>query len=144
VNASHLSRSPAETRALAAALLPRLAPGDVLLLHGDLGSGKTCFVQGLAEALGWSGPVNSPTFSLVQEYPTRPPLVHADLYRLADAAQIWDTGLEEILDAPVLLAVEWSERCPAFWPANAWHLRFETLDDAPDSRRIHIYRGGPA
>ncbi len=136
----HLSHSEADTRALAAALLPHLAPGDVLLLHGDLGAGKSCFVRGLAEALGWNGPVTSPTFSLVQEYPTSPPLVHADLYRLTDPEQVWDTGLGEILDAPLLLAVEWSERVPALWPPHAWHISLLADPDDPDTRRIHIHR----
>ena len=105
------SNSEAETRAIAAALAPTLAPGAVLLLHGDLGAGKTAFVRGLAEGLGLDpDDVTSPTFTLVHEYRgTRLPLIHVDLYRL-DRAELDEIGLDQDLAATGITAVEWPER----------------------------------
>jgi tRNA threonylcarbamoyladenosine biosynthesis protein TsaE len=105
------SSSEAETRAIAAALAPTLAPGAVLLLHGDLGAGKTAFVRGLAEGLGLDpDDVTSPTFTLVHEYRGgRLPLIHVDLYRL-DRAELDEIGLDQDLAAAGVTAVEWPER----------------------------------
>jgi len=90
-----------------------LSPGDVVLLHGELGSGKTAFVKGLAEGLGIArDEVSSPTFTLVQEYRGgRLPLVHVDLYRLNDPREVEDLGLDEIAVDGVL-AVEWADKLP--------------------------------
>ena len=105
------TESEEETRKVATALADRLAPGSVILLHGDLGAGKTAFVRGLAEGLGLSDdPVSSPTFTLVHEYTGgRVPLYHADLYRLPDGARLDDLGLDEVAEDGVL-AIEWPER----------------------------------
>ena len=90
-----------------------LSPGDVVLLHGELGSGKTAFVKGLAEGLGIArDEVSSPTFTLVQEYRGgRLTLVHVDLYRLNDPREVDDLGLDEIAVDGVL-AVEWADKLP--------------------------------
>lgn len=118
-----LTTGEAETTAAGEAFAARVGAGDVLLLFGDLGAGKTAFVRGLAQGLGaLADAVTSPTFTLVQEYPGRLTLFHADLYRLAPA-EVADLGLEEI-SADGVLAVEWADR----WedaPAAAWHIRFE-------------------
>lgn len=98
----------AATRALGAALALRLGVGDVVRLEGPLGAGKTTFVRGLLEALGHEGPVRSPTFNLLQGFDTRPPVLHADLYRVASAE---GTGLEDYLDTHLVL-VEWPDRLP--------------------------------
>ena len=88
-----------------------MSAGDVVLLNGDLGAGKTAFVKGLAEGLGVSGDeVSSPTFTIMQEYRGgRLPLFHVDLYRLDDPREVDDLGLEEIAEAGVL-AIEWAEK----------------------------------
>jgi tRNA threonylcarbamoyladenosine biosynthesis protein TsaE len=102
-----------ETAALGRELAGTLSAGDVVLLVGDLGAGKTAFVRGLAEGLGvGGGEVSSPTFTLVQEYRGgRLPLFHVDLYRLNDPREIDDLGLTEIAEDGVL-AIEWAERLP--------------------------------
>jgi tRNA threonylcarbamoyladenosine biosynthesis protein TsaE len=107
------THSELETAALGRELGATLSAGDVVLLVGDLGAGKTAFVRGLAEGLGVGGDeVSSPTFTLVQEYRSgRLPLFHVDLYRLNDPREIDDLGLDEIADDGVL-AVEWAERLP--------------------------------
>jgi tRNA threonylcarbamoyladenosine biosynthesis protein TsaE len=135
------SRSEADTRNVAAGLVSTLTPGDVLLLHGDLGSGKTCFVQGLLEGLGWEGAVTSPTYALIQEYSTSPAVVHADLYRLLDPEEIWEIGFEELLESGAIVAVEWSERVPGFWPETAWEVTLTSDPEHPDEREIVIRKG---
>jgi tRNA threonylcarbamoyladenosine biosynthesis protein TsaE len=107
------TRSEAETAAVGRDLARTLDAGAVVLLSGDLGAGKTAFVRGLAEGLGVDpADVSSPTFTLVQEYRRgRLPLFHADLYRLNDAREIEDLGLDEIAGDGVL-AIEWAEKLP--------------------------------
>ena len=100
------SGSEAETRALACELAGRLRAGDVVLLEGPLGAGKTTFVRGFLEALGQLGPVRSPTFNLIQTFETTPPVMHADLYRVSGWHGI---GLEEYLETHVCL-IEWPDR----------------------------------
>ena len=138
-----VTHSPEETWRLAAALLPRLPPGAVLALHGELGSGKTCFVQGLARALGVRQAVTSPTFTLIHEYPGARPLYHVDLYRLRDAGDARDLGLEEYIQGDGLTVIEWAERAAELLPPDAWHLRFEAGAE-PDERRITIEEPAPA
>src|SRR3954454_6191052 len=90
--------SPHETRALGAALAAILRPGDVVVLEGDLGAGKTTFAQGVGRALGIDEPVVSPTFTIVREYDCRVPLAHVDVYRLESLGELHDLGFEEVLD----------------------------------------------
>ena len=108
-----MTHSERETADVALQLAQTLRPGDVVLLHGELGAGKTAFVRGLAEGLGISpDAVSSPTFTLIQEYRGgRLPLFHVDLYRLDDPREIDDLGLEEIA-ADGVLAIEWAEKLP--------------------------------
>ena len=135
----HTSTSESETRAIAAALAPGLAPGAVVLLSGDLGAGKTAFVRGLAEGLGIDADeVTSPTFTLVHEYRGgRLPLIHVDLYRL-DRAELDEIGLDQDLAATGVTAVEWSERL-ARPIAGATLVHIE--DGGGDTRRIQITNG---
>jgi tRNA threonylcarbamoyladenosine biosynthesis protein TsaE len=108
---THQSSSEEQTRQIAAALAKNVRAGDVLLLAGDLGAGKTAFVRGLAEGLGVNADeVTSPTFTLVHEYRGgRLPLIHVDLYRL-DRADLDDIGLDQDLAAQGIVAIEWPER----------------------------------
>jgi tRNA threonylcarbamoyladenosine biosynthesis protein TsaE len=112
-----------ETRALAAAWTAELPADATVALHGDLGAGKTTWVQGMAAGLGITGPVTSPTFTIYNLHrgPARL-LVHLDAYRLTSAAEAEDLLLEEFLVSPWCLAVEWPERLPGWIPADAWHL----------------------
>ena len=135
--AEYITHSAAETRRLARCLLKTLPGRAVLALHGDLGGGKTCFVQGLAEGLGIRQPVTSPTFTLVHEYQGKRRLVHADLYRIRSTDDALSLGLDEYFETDGVVAVEWAERAAELLPADVVHIRFETLD-APRARRITV------
>ena len=130
------SNSEADTRAIAAALAPTLAPGAVILLSGDLGAGKTAFVRGLAEGLSVDpGEVTSPTFTLVHEYRGgRLPLIHVDLYRL-DRAELDEIGLDQDLAAQGVTAVEWAERLTRAIPES---IAVRITDLGEDRRQISI------
>lgn len=102
--------SEQETEALAQSLAAQLKAGDILALDGDLGAGKTAFTRGLARGLGYPGRVQSPTFTVVNEYEGgRLPLFHFDLYRLASPDELFDIGWEDYLDRGGVCCVEWSE-----------------------------------
>lgn len=136
----HVSDSPEQTRAIAATLVNQLPDRAVVALHGDLGAGKTCFVKGMALALGIQEAVTSPTYTLIHEYQAPRPLFHADLYRLADEADTSSIGLEEYLDMPRgITAIEWPERAGNLIPADAVHVTLE-LGDQHYQRRIRIVR----
>lgn len=132
------SHSVGDTHKLARHLLKQVPGPMVLALHGELGSGKTCFVQGLAAALGIDRPVTSPTFTLVHEYKGTRPLVHVDLYRLRDSLDALMLGMEEYFDSDGVTAVEWADRADDIFPAGAIHLYFETHPESPHARRITI------
>ena len=104
------STSEGETEAIGRDLAARLAPGAVVAFTGDLGAGKTAFVRGMAQGLGISQRVTSPTFTIVNEYEGgRLPLFHFDMYRLRDAEDLFDIGWEDFLARGGICAVEWSE-----------------------------------
>jgi tRNA threonylcarbamoyladenosine biosynthesis protein TsaE len=113
------SSSPSDTKQFAARLAPFLGAGDLILLGGDLGAGKTTFTQGLAQGLGVAEPVTSPTFTLVRSYRTtqRFELLHADVYRLERLQEVIDLGLAEMLEEGAVGVVEWGERAAAALPA---------------------------
>ena len=115
------------TKAIGAALANILEPGDVVGLTGDLGAGKTRFVQGAAAALDVEDPVVSPTFMLVREYEGRVPVHHLDAYRLSGAAELEDLGIDEVLPADAVAFVEWADRVvdalPESWLELALHTR---------------------
>jgi tRNA threonylcarbamoyladenosine biosynthesis protein TsaE len=133
------SRGPAETRRLGERLARFLEPGDVLLLQGDLGAGKTCFAQGIGRGLRVKETVKSSSFVLVNEYSGRLHVYHADLFRLNDPLEVADLALEEnALDG--LLLVEWPERALAELPLEHLLIRFEVIDDR--TRQISLQAQG--
>lgn len=120
------------TRAHGRATSAALPRGGVLALHGGLGAGKTTWTQGLAEGLGVEGPVRSPTYTYRFDYapPDGRTLVHADLYRIPEGADLTGFGLDELFDDPgTVLVLEWAERLPFALPPQAWQLTFEPAKD---------------
>ena len=129
-----VTNSPAETEAEGERLGGLLRQGDLLLLKGDLGAGKTTFVRGVARGAGSSAHVASPTFQLVRVYPGRLQLAHVDLYRVEAGGQLADLGLDELLDQGAVV-VEWGDRLEA---AEATLLSIEHLGG--DRRRLRVER----
>ncbi len=124
--------SAEETRALAAEWAVALPADATVALHGDLGAGKTTWVQGLAQGFGVDGPVTSPTFTIYMLHRGRSRmLAHLDAYRLGSPREAEELLLEEFLVSPWCLAVEWPDRVPGWIPADAWHL---DLSIEPDGR----------
>jgi len=126
-----ITSSAEETHALACELAKALPPDATLALHGDLGVGKTTFVQGLARGFGITEPVTSPTFTIFTLHRGLRTLVHLDAYRLENAHQIDALMLDDFLVSPWCLAVEWPEKISGWIPLNALHL---DLGITPDER----------
>ena len=118
-----LTHSPEETQALGQALGLAARPGDLVLLWGDLGSGKTCLVQGIARGLDVQDSVQSPTFVLVTQHPGHLMLYHIDLYRLDDLREVEDLGLEDYLEGDAVCVVEWADKAMPLFPRE--HLLVE-------------------
>ena len=116
--------SPEETQRLGYAVGVRARPGDVFLLSGPLGAGKTCFTQGLARGLGVEGYVRSPTFVLMTRHHGRLTLHHIDLYRIGSPEEAWDLGLDEQLFDAGVCVIEWAERAEEVLPEEALWLEF--------------------
>jgi len=115
----HLVPDESAMLALGRFLASGLAPGDLVALNGELGAGKTHFAKGIAEGLGSSDPVTSPTFSLVNEYRSGPlPVLHFDFYRLDSAEELIRIGWDEYLDEDAVLLVEWADKFPELLPAD--------------------------
>jgi tRNA threonylcarbamoyladenosine biosynthesis protein TsaE len=136
------TKSADDTRALGAELARLLRPGDVVLLAGDLGAGKTSLVQGLGRGLGVDEPITSPTFTLVRCYDCEPVLLHADVYRLDHLQEAIDLGLPELLDDGAVAVIEWGDVLAPTLPADFLELRLE-LTDTDDERAVHVRTVGP-
>ena len=136
------THSADETQALGQKLASRLAPGDVIAYFGDLGAGKTAFTRGLAQGLGITDPVTSPTYTIVNEYLSgRIPLFHFDMYRLSSSDELFDIGWEDYLSRGGVCAGEWSENVEDALQ-DAIRVTIEKDADEPDTRHITI-TGGP-
>ncbi len=119
-----VSRTPQQTRELAATVAGALRPGDVVALTGELGAGKTCFVQGAASALGVQERVTSPSFVLRREYEGSVPILHMDIYRLETLQEIVDIGYEEVFDRTRVTFIEWGDAMSPLLPSDHLELEF--------------------
>lgn len=136
----NVTTSAEETRALGRCVGESLRGGELLLLQGELGVGKTVFVKGLAEGIGSAAEVTSPTFVLEQIYEGRIVLIHIDLYR-AGSLDLRDLDIDEALEEGAAVVIEWSEKLPDRYRGDALTISLSYLDDgAPDRRRITIDR----
>lgn len=123
---------------MAARLADLLDGGDLILLVGELGAGKTTFVQGLGKALGVAETITSPTFTLAREYRGELPLHHLDVYRLEHIAEVLDLALPELLDSPAVTLIEWGDAIIPALPAEYLEVRLEYGDD--DDERVVTLR----
>jgi tRNA threonylcarbamoyladenosine biosynthesis protein TsaE len=135
-----ISHSEEQTRRLGARLGTLLEPGDVLLVTGNLGAGKTVFAQGVAAGLGVTDPVTSPSFILIHDYKGRLPFYHVDLYRIQSEAEAEALGLEEYLYGDGVTLIEWAERIPGLAPAS--HLAVELRPLTETKRAIRLVARG--
>lgn len=135
-----ITSGPQQTAAFGEQLGRIADSGDLYLLSGGLGAGKTCLTQGVAAGLGVVDPVTSPTFTLVNVYDGRLRLYHVDLYRIEQASELDELGLEELLESDAVIVVEWAERAEAFWPNERLDIMLEPLDG--NHRRIRCHAVG--
>jgi tRNA threonylcarbamoyladenosine biosynthesis protein TsaE len=134
----HLATAtPEETRELGGSIATVLRAGDLVSLTGDLGAGKTTFVQGAASGLGVTEPILSPTFMLVREYRGSVPIYHLDVYRLERIQDVMDLGFEEMADRQGVVFVEWGDAIEAMLPPE--HIQVEiTMPDDSEGRRMEL------
>ncbi|MBN2498714.1 MAG: tRNA (adenosine(37)-N6)-threonylcarbamoyltransferase complex ATPase subunit type 1 TsaE [Deltaproteobacteria bacterium] len=134
--------SAEETRRIGRVLGAALQPGDWIGLTGELGAGKTCLVQGMAEGAGVDPAVavTSPTFTILQTYPGRLPLHHMDFYRLSSDTELFEIAYDELVEGGGACVVEWCEKLPAARPRDALVLRLQILDE--DGREIAFEASG--
>ena len=139
MNNVYTSDSPAETKNIAIHLSAELQGGETIAFYGDLGAGKTCFITGLAQGLGFTGEVSSPTFAIINEYlGGRLNLYHFDMYRVNSWEDLYSTGFFDYLQEGGVLAVEWSENIESALPDDAIRVKIERIDD--NVRRITVER----
>jgi tRNA threonylcarbamoyladenosine biosynthesis protein TsaE len=143
-NRIFITHDAQETRALAARLARCLKPDDCLALSGDFGSGKTTFVQGLAQGLGFKkrSLVSSPSFVIMKIYPGRVPLYHFDLYRLGDEREFEDVGFREFMACGGVCAIEWADKIEGLLPPERLDIDFRVV--GPEKRRLRMTARGPA
>ncbi len=130
------SNSEKETEQIGTDFAAALAGGSVVAFYGDLGAGKTAFVRGMARGMGIGGRVNSPTFTIVNEYIGERELYHFDMYRLGSADELFDIGWEDYLSRGGICAVEWSENVEDAFEGNEIVVRIEKVSDT--GRKISI------
>ena len=134
---SIISHSETETIALARKLAASFVSGDVVILKGELGAGKTTFVRGLAVACGIDeNMISSPSYTFVNEYGGQPPLYHIDLYRMSDISELTEIGWDDFISREGIVLVEWGERAGSRLPARYYLAEFLIIDD--QQRRIDL------
>ena len=134
--AEFISHSQLETEEVGRKLAEKLPGGSVVAMYGDLGAGKTAFVRGMAQGMGLSCRVSSPTFTIVNEYLGERELIHFDMYRLSSADELFDIGWEDYLSRGAVCAVEWSEKVQDAFFGDEITVRIEKLSDT--ERKITI------
>ena len=135
-----VSHSEDDTLALGTELGKKLRPGDIVAMYGDLGSGKTRLVAGIARGMGIGARVSSPTFTVVNEYEGAVPLFHFDMYRLGSAEELFEIGWEDYLGRGGVCCVEWSENVEEAFPEDTIRVVFRKTSD--NDREITV-TGGP-
>ena len=139
-----LTHGPEETRAVGRTLATLLEPGDIVLLAGPLGAGKTELTKGIAEGLGIEDLVVSPTFTLAREYCGRLRLLHVDVYRLDREQEVLDLGLDDLSDEEAVTVVEWGDVAASLLPADHLEVRLENLPSSDEDRVVTFTPTGPS
>ena len=129
LEAQIITRGPEETRAIGRIVGEHAAAGDVILLTGELGTGKTCLTQGILNGLGSDDLARSPTFVLIAEYRGRMPMYHMDLYRVGSIEQAEELGIDEYLDGDGLTVVEWADNVPGIFADDSLRIHLELVSE---------------
>jgi len=123
MNLTIITKSPEETNNLGEKISKIIKPGDLLAFYGELGVGKTCFIQGISQGLKVKDYVTSPSFTIINEYQGNVPIYHFDLFRLNNAEEILEFGYEEYFNGEGLIVIEWAEKIEQFLPKE--HLKID-------------------
>lgn len=135
----YISKSYEETQKIASDFARTLKSGDVICMYGDLGAGKTAFVQGMAKGLNITEPITSPTFTIVNEYSGSLPLYHFDVYRIADSDEMYEIGYEEYVYGDGISVIEWAELIEDILPDKRYRVTIlKELANGDDYRKIII------
>lgn len=134
-----ISNCPDDTKKIAADMALKLKAGDVICLYGDLGAGKTAFVQGLAAGLGIGEHITSPTFTIVNEYEGRLPLYHFDVYRIADSDEMYEVGFDEYVYGEGVSVIEWPQLIEDILPDKRYDIEIKkNLSKGEEYREITV------
>lgn len=137
----YISNSYEDTQIIAEDFSKGLKSGDVICMYGDLGAGKTAFVQGLAKGLGIQEPITSPTFTIVNEYSGRLMLYHFDVYRIADSDEMFEIGYDEYIDGDGVCVIEWPQLISDILPKRRYEITIsKDYNESEDYRKIKIER----
>lgn len=135
----YISNSADETKKIAGEITKRLKSGDVICMYGDLGAGKTAFVQGVAAELGIDEPVTSPTFTIVNEYDGRLPLYHFDVYRIGSSDEMYEIGFDEYINGDGICIIEWAELIEDILPMDIITVTIvKNIEKGEDYREIFV------
>lgn len=132
----YISNSYEDTQTIAAEFSKTLKPGDAVCMYGDLGAGKTAFVQGLAKGLGINEPITSPTFTIVNEYTGRLMLYHFDVYRISDSDEMFEIGYDEYIDGDGVCVIEWPQLISDILPDSRYEVTISKNYDKGDNYRL--------
>lgn len=133
-----ISSSEEQTKQIALEFLSELKAGDIVVMNGDLGTGKTFFIKKIAEEMGVQN-ANSPTFAIVNEYDSQPRIYHFDFYRINKVNELHDIGLEDYLtDSEAITFIEWGELLPEVLPSKRYEIKIEQLEN--EKRKFRFYR----
>lgn len=135
MNETFISKSEEQTKTIASQFVPFLKPGSLLTLSGNLGSGKTIFVKGIATGLGIKRPITSPTFTIIKEYEAAIPLYHMDAYRLEHSEE--DIGFDEYIYGNGITIIEWACFIEEYIPENRLEFDIAQVDDTTRSITVH-------
>ena len=137
----YISDSADKTKQIAAEITKKLKPGSVICMYGDLGAGKTAFVQGMARALGIDEPVTSPTFTIVNEYYGTLPLYHFDVYRIGSSEEMYEIGFDEYINGNGICVIEWAELIEDILPEDSIRITIRKNIEKGEVYREIIVKG---
>ncbi len=138
MNTEIITKSAEETESVGASFAKTLTPGDFVAMFGDLGAGKTAFVRGAMKTLADSARVQSPTYTIVNEYPAKIPVYHFDMYRIDDEDSLYSIGYYDYLESGGICFAEWCEKIEPYLPENYYTVTIRKCADDPDKRIITI------